>query len=85
MTSRGGERDQDGPDERRDSRAKGRRWGRGRAEETPPEPVGEEFGWIDDLRTAKQQRGELGPDGERPPAVPPSSPAGRGVPPPPPS
>ncbi|TDC31688.1 hypothetical protein, partial [Micromonospora sp. KC213] len=71
MTSRGGERPQDGPEERRDPRAKGRRWGRGRAEEAPPEPVAEDFGWIDDLRTAKQQRGELGPDGEQPGAAPP--------------
>lgn len=61
MTSRGGERPEDGPDERRDSRAKGRRWGRGKAEEPPPEPAGEEFGWIDDLRSAKQQRGETRP------------------------
>ncbi|MFE7875069.1 hypothetical protein ACFUYE_32575, partial [Micromonospora humida] len=82
MTSRGGEQPQDGPDERREPRAKGRRWGRGRGgDETPPEPVGEDFGWIDDLRTAKQQRTELGPEGGpvppvRPPAAPP---VGRGA------
>ncbi|WP_234583483.1 hypothetical protein, partial [Micromonospora sp. MH99] len=64
MRSRGADRPDEGPDERRDPRAKGRRWGRGRAEAEPEEPVaGEEFGWIDDLRSAKQQRGELGPDG----------------------
>ncbi|MBM0235763.1 hypothetical protein JNW91_30800, partial [Micromonospora sp. STR1_7] len=46
------------------TRPKGRRWGRGRAEAEPEEPVsGEEFGWIDDLRSAKQQRTELGPEG----------------------
>ena len=66
MTSRGGEQPQDGPDERREPRAKGRRWGRGRGgDDTPPEPAGEEFGWIDDLRTAKQQRTELGPEAVR--------------------
>ncbi|MBM0228818.1 hypothetical protein, partial [Micromonospora sp. ATA51] len=38
----------------------GRRWGRGRADAEPEDAVaGEEFGWIDDLRTAKQQRAEL--------------------------
>ncbi|MBM0278874.1 hypothetical protein, partial [Micromonospora tarensis] len=65
MRSRGGDRPDEGPDERRDPRAKARRWGRGRAAEAEPEePVaGEEFGWIDDLRSAKQQRTELGPDG----------------------
>lgn len=65
MKSRGGDRPDEGPDERRDPRAKTRRWGRGRAAEPEPEePVaGEEFGWIDDLRSAKQQRTELGPDG----------------------
>uniref|UniRef100_UPI00157C1052 hypothetical protein n=1 Tax=Micromonospora maritima TaxID=986711 RepID=UPI00157C1052 len=62
--ARGPERPADGPDERRDPRGKGRRWGRGRAEAEPdPAVAGEEFGWIDDLRTAKQERGELGPDG----------------------
>ncbi|MEH1102351.1 hypothetical protein V6V16_24650, partial [Micromonospora sp. CPCC 205561] len=67
MRSRGSERPEDGPDERRDSRAKGRRWGRGKAEAEPEEPVsGEEFGWIDDLRSAKQQRTELGPGGAEP-------------------
>ncbi|MFC0100416.1 hypothetical protein ACFFKH_23205, partial [Micromonospora marina] len=61
--ARGPERPADGPDERRDPRGKGRRWGRGRAEpELDPTVVGEELGWIDDLRTAKQQGGELGPD-----------------------
>lgn len=65
MRSRGGDRPDEGADERRDPRAKARRWGRGRAAEPEPEePVaGEEFGWIDDLRSAKQQRTELGPDG----------------------
>ncbi|MEU4638922.1 hypothetical protein AB0F90_31375 [Micromonospora chalcea] len=63
--ARGPERPADGPDERRDPRAKGRRWGRGRAEpELDPTVVGEELGWIDDLRTAKQQGGELGPEGD---------------------
>ena len=65
MRSRGGDRPDEGPDERRDPRAKTRRWGRGRAAEPEPEEpaAGEEFGWIDDLRSAKQQRTELGPDG----------------------
>ncbi|MBM0207394.1 hypothetical protein JNW90_33750, partial [Micromonospora sp. STR1s_5] len=67
MRSRGGDRPDEGPDERRDPRAKTRRWGRGRPAEPEPEaPVaGEEFGWIDDLRSAKQQRTELGPDAHR--------------------
>lgn len=74
MKSRGADRPDEGPDERRDPRAKGRRWGRGRAEAEPEEPVaGEEFGWIDDLRSAKQQRSELGPDGA---AVEPAGPRG---------
>ncbi|KAB1927808.1 hypothetical protein F8271_29320, partial [Micromonospora sp. ALFpr18c] len=64
MKSRGADRPDESPDERRDTRPKGRRWGRGRAEAEPEEPVsGEEFGWIDDLRSAKQQRTELGPEG----------------------
>ncbi|MGC4853021.1 hypothetical protein ACLQ24_06385, partial [Micromonospora sp. DT4] len=80
MRSRGADRPDEGPDERRDPRAKGRRWGRGRAEAEPEEPVaGEEFGWIDDLRSAKQQRGELGPDGVPVEPVPPRA----GVPAPP--
>ncbi|MEV4216257.1 hypothetical protein AB0J36_32765, partial [Micromonospora sp. NPDC049662] len=80
MRSRGADRPDEGPDERRDPRAKGRRWGRGRAEAEPEEPVaGEEFGWIDDLRSAKQQRGELGPDGVPVEPVPPRA----GVPTPP--
>ncbi|MET7835342.1 hypothetical protein ABZS44_21275, partial [Micromonospora sediminicola] len=75
--ARGPERPADGPDERRDPRAKGRRWGRGRAEAEPdPAVAGEEFGWIDDLRTAKQQRGELGPEGETPAGPGPRSGAG---------
>ncbi|PWU57914.1 hypothetical protein DLJ47_01025, partial [Micromonospora sp. S4605] len=81
MRSRGSERPEDGPDERRDSRAKGRRWGRGKAEAEPEEPIsGEEFGWIDDLRTAKQQRTELGPGGGAPEPTPPARP-GAPVPP----
>ncbi|MEU1400724.1 hypothetical protein ABZ403_32330, partial [Micromonospora zamorensis] len=82
MRSRGGDRPDEGPDEGRDPRAKTRRWGRGRAAEPEPEePVaGEEFGWIDDLRSAKQQRTELGPDGapaepSRPAAGAPAEPA----------
>ncbi|KAB1128979.1 hypothetical protein F6X68_29615, partial [Micromonospora sp. AMSO12t] len=71
MKSRGSERPEDGPEERRDSRAKGRRWGRGKAEAEPEEPIsGEEFGWIDDLRSAKQQRTELGPGGLEPASPP---------------
>ncbi|PWU51431.1 hypothetical protein DLE60_32210, partial [Micromonospora globispora] len=66
MMARGPERPEDGPDERRDPRAKGRRWGRGRADAEPEDANGEEFGWIDDLRTAKEQRTELGPDGGPP-------------------
>ncbi|NIL43738.1 hypothetical protein HCB17_23405, partial [Salinispora arenicola] len=59
MKSRGADRPEDGTDERR----KGRRWGRGKAETAADEPLGgEEFGWIDDLRTAKAQRAELGPE-----------------------
>ncbi|MGA4682793.1 hypothetical protein ACPCK6_00005, partial [Micromonospora sp. AB353] len=77
--ARGPERPADGPDERRDPRGKGRRWGRGRAEpELDPTVVGEELGWIDDLRTAKHQGGELGPDGDVPaphPGADPSWPA----------
>ncbi|MET8838392.1 hypothetical protein ABZV78_31450, partial [Micromonospora sp. NPDC004540] len=77
--ARGPERPADGPDEGRDPRAKGRRWGRGKADAEPEAATaGEEFGWIDDLRTAKQQRSDLGPDGEAPGAVPP---ARGGVPP----
>ncbi|WP_201749522.1 hypothetical protein, partial [Micromonospora sicca] len=78
--ARGPERPEDGPDERRDPRAKGRRWGRGRADAEPEDAVaGEEFGWIDDLRTAKQQRAELGPEGAGPgPAVPPAAVPPRG-------
>ncbi|MBQ0992296.1 hypothetical protein KBX08_19670, partial [Micromonospora sp. H61] len=84
MRSRGGDRPDEGPDERRDPRAKTRRWGRGRPAEPEPEQpaAGEEFGWIDDLRSAKQQRAELGPDGapaepNRPRGgMPPADPAG---------
>ncbi|NGM11263.1 hypothetical protein ENC19_00495 [Verrucosispora sp. CWR15] len=55
------DRPDEGPDARR---GKGRRWGRGRSEAAPEESAGgEDFGWIDDLRSAKQQRTELGPDG----------------------
>ncbi|WP_236146073.1 hypothetical protein, partial [Verrucosispora sp. SN26_14.1] len=54
------ERPEDGQEERR---PKGRRWGRSKPEAAPEDPgPGEDFGWIDDLRSAKQQRGELGPD-----------------------
>ncbi|TWJ30043.1 hypothetical protein JD81_03579 [Micromonospora sagamiensis] len=63
MRPRGAERPEEGPDERRDPKARGRRWGRSRSEAEPEEPVaGEEFGWIDDLRTAKRQRTEIGPE-----------------------
>ncbi|WP_416905235.1 hypothetical protein [Micromonospora echinospora] len=63
MRPRGADRPEDGPDERRDPKARGRRWGRGRSDAEPEEPVGgEELGWIDDLRTAKRQRSELGPE-----------------------
>lgn len=59
MKSRGA----DQPEESADRRRKGRRWGRGKVEATAGEPgTGEEFGWIDDLRTAKAQRAELGPE-----------------------
>ena len=81
VRSRGADRPDEGPDERRDPRAKGRRWGRGRAEAEPEEPVaGEEFGWIDDLRSAKQQRGGLGPErgSAGQPAASAQSPAGPG-------
>ncbi|MFD1085065.1 hypothetical protein [Micromonospora andamanensis] len=65
------DRPDEGPEARR---GKGRRWGRGKSEPVPEEPGGgEDFGWIDDLRSAKQQRAELGPDGVagEPPAAPP--------------
>ncbi|MFC5945837.1 hypothetical protein ACFPZ4_30800, partial [Micromonospora harpali] len=75
MRSRGSERPEDGPEEQREPRPKGRRWGRGRPDSEPEEPVaGEEFGWIDDLRSAKQQRGELGPGGAPGQAPPPDQP-----------
>ncbi|MFD1326064.1 hypothetical protein ACFQ4H_33805, partial [Micromonospora sonneratiae] len=62
MRSRGADRPEDGHDERRDPPAKSRRWGRARPENPAEEPVsGEELGWIADLRTAKQQRSNLGP------------------------
>lgn len=84
MNPRGSERPEDGPEERRDARAKGRRWGRGRSDAEPEATSGgEDFGWIDDLRTAKQERSELGPGGAPAggpgqvpsPAVPPVRPA----------
>ncbi len=85
MKSRGA----DQPEESADQRRKGRRWGRGKAEAAADEPVsGEEFGWIDDLRTAKAQRGELGPEGGPAPAAPPQrlgadpGPSGTGAAPP---
>ncbi|MEV4349586.1 hypothetical protein AB0J83_34425, partial [Actinoplanes sp. NPDC049596] len=64
MTPRGAERPDDDADlgnEQAGGR-KGRRFGRGRPE--PVEPVilpQEETGWLDDLRTAKQQRSAIGP------------------------
>ncbi|HEX5202629.1 MAG TPA: hypothetical protein VFW27_22075, partial [Actinoplanes sp.] len=63
MNSRGAERPDDEADLRKDAGSrKGRRFGRGRAEPEVPEDVPqEETGWLDDLRTAKQQRGAIGP------------------------
>lgn len=85
MKSRGA----DQPEESADQRRKGRRWGRGKAEAAAAEPVGgEEFGWIDDLRTAKAQRAELGPEGGPGPSTPPQrlgadpGPSGTGATPP---
>ena len=90
MRSRGSDRPEDGRDEQPDPPAKGRRWGRGGRADAPADPAvgGEEFGWIDDLRTAKQQRVDLGPGdagpaggpGDRPPGprreAPPAGPSG---------
>ncbi len=71
MRARGSDRPDDGPDEGREPRAKGRRWGRGgRSDDVVEEPEvsGEELGWIADLRTAKEQRSDLGPGGADGPA-----------------
>ncbi|PZF87598.1 hypothetical protein, partial [Micromonospora endophytica] len=76
MRSPGSERPEDGPDERR---GKGRRWGRGKSEAAREEPGGgEDLGWIDDLRSAKQQGGDLGPDGMPLSEPPPGPRPGRG-------
>ncbi|MFB6397250.1 hypothetical protein AAFH96_29740, partial [Polymorphospora sp. 2-325] len=67
MRSRGSERPEDGSEEGRDARPKGRRWGRNRPEPAEPEQVsGEELGWIADLRTAREQRADIGPGGAEP-------------------
>ncbi|MBF9132641.1 hypothetical protein I0C86_27345 [Plantactinospora sp. S1510] len=80
MKSRGSERGEDGHDERREPRGKGRRWGRGKPEPAAvpeePEVSGEELGWIADLRTAKEQQADIGPAGGTsadPPVRPPSA------------
>ena len=53
-------------------RSRGRRWGRGGRPEDEQEQVsGEELGWLDDLRTAKAQRGSIGPGDDQGPAGPP--------------
>ncbi|HET6483710.1 MAG TPA: hypothetical protein VFG35_27220, partial [Actinoplanes sp.] len=66
MTPRGADRPDDDADPRDEQGGgrKGRRFGRGRPEPQPDEPavVGqEETGWLDDLRTAKERRGAIGP------------------------
>ena len=65
MTPRGADRPDDDADLRNEQAGgrKGRRFGRGRpAEPIEPEVVGqEETGWLDDLRTAKEQRAAIGP------------------------
>ncbi|MCO8276891.1 hypothetical protein M1L60_40555, partial [Actinoplanes sp. TRM 88003] len=65
MTPRGADRPDDDADLRNEQGGgrKGRRFGRGRpAEPAEPEVIGqEETGWLDDLRTHKEQRGAIGP------------------------
>ena len=63
MRSRGADRPDDEADQRNEQPGKSRRlFGRGRPEPAEPEEVPrEETGWLDDLRSAKQERAAIGP------------------------
>jgi hypothetical protein len=66
-------RDPDGfPDEAPESgaaRGKGKRWGRAKPDRSEEiELQGEDLGWLDDLRSAKQDQADIGPDGTAPEA-----------------
>ncbi|MEV6488182.1 hypothetical protein AB0M20_06000, partial [Actinoplanes sp. NPDC051633] len=63
MRSRGAERPDDDADLQNDPAGRrGRLFGRGRPEPVEPEQVSqEETGWLDDLWTAKEERGAIGP------------------------
>ena len=63
MRSRGADRPDDDADLRNEQAGRGRRlFGRGRPEPVEPEEVPrEETGWLDDLRTAKEERAAIGP------------------------
>ncbi|HEX5540137.1 MAG TPA: hypothetical protein VFX60_01015 [Micromonospora sp.] len=78
MRPRGANQPDDDAEERQDPPARGRRWGRGRgrSDDAAEEAVSaEEFGWIADLRSAKEQRVDIGPGDDLPgpaePAFPP--------------
>jgi integrin beta 3 len=59
VSPRGADRPDD--DQRNDSRSR-RLFGRGRPEPVEPQDISqEETGWLDDLRTAKEQRAAIGP------------------------
>ena len=62
MSRRGAERPDDDADQREQAGRSRRLFGRGRPE--PVEPVEvprEETGWLDDLRSAKEDRSAIGP------------------------
>ena len=63
MRSRGADRPDDDADLHDEQAGRGRRlFGRGRPEPVEPEEVPrEETGWLDDLRTAKEERAAIGP------------------------
>ncbi|MFC3386841.1 hypothetical protein ACFOHP_33530, partial [Couchioplanes caeruleus subsp. azureus] len=62
MSRRGAERPDDYDDQRTEQTGRGRRlFGRGRPEPLEQEVPREETGWLDDLRTAKEQGGSIGP------------------------
>jgi len=63
VSRRGAERPDDHDDQRAEQTGRGRRlFGRGRPEPVEPQEVPrEETGWLDDLRTAKESGGAIGP------------------------
>lgn len=71
-------RNRSGDDERHSTgKSKSRRWGRGdRADKSggpgrPGDEVGEDFGWLDDLRSAKEEQADIGPGDDVPASPPP--------------